>query len=80
MKKIAHVRRRFGYRRIHDLLRPQFPGVNHKRVYLGGITRSPPAGWSILGGRRGRKQPLLDIKLGVLGLSDHPRSQSLCRV
>ncbi|OGA86857.1 MAG: transposase [Burkholderiales bacterium GWA2_64_37] len=30
---IAHVRRRFGYRRIHDLLRPQFPGVNHKRVY-----------------------------------------------
>lgn len=30
---IAHVRRRFGYRRIHDLLRPRFPGVNHKRVY-----------------------------------------------
>lgn len=29
----AHVRRRFGYRRIHDLLRPEFPGVNHKRVY-----------------------------------------------
>lgn len=27
------MRRRFGYRRIHDLLRPQFPGVNHKRVY-----------------------------------------------
>jgi len=31
--EIAHVRRRFGYRRIHDLLRPQFPGVNHKRVW-----------------------------------------------
>ena len=31
--EIAHVRRRFGYRRIHDLLRPQFPSVNHKRVY-----------------------------------------------
>jgi len=31
--EIALVRRRFGYRRIHDLLRPQFPGVNHKRVY-----------------------------------------------
>ena len=30
--EIAHERRRFGYRRIHDLLRPQFPGVNHKRV------------------------------------------------
>ena len=31
--EIALVRRRFGYRRIHDLLRPAFPGVNHKRVY-----------------------------------------------
>jgi putative transposase len=30
---IAQVRRRFGYRRIHDLLRAGFPGVNHKRVY-----------------------------------------------
>jgi putative transposase len=27
--EIAHARRRFGYRRIHDLLRPQYPGVNH---------------------------------------------------
>ena len=31
--EIAHVRRRFGYRRVHDLLRLDFPGVNHKRVY-----------------------------------------------
>jgi putative transposase len=31
--EIAHARRRFGYRRIHDLLRPEFPRVNHKRVY-----------------------------------------------
>ena len=30
---IAQVRRRFGYRRIHDLLRPKFPNVNHKRIY-----------------------------------------------
>lgn len=30
---IAQVRRRFGYQRIHDLLRPEFPKVNHKRVY-----------------------------------------------
>ena len=30
---IAHARRRFGYRRIHDLLRPTFPQVNHKRIY-----------------------------------------------
>lgn len=27
------MRRRFGYRRIHDLPRPQFPVVNHKRAY-----------------------------------------------
>jgi putative transposase len=31
--EIAHARRRFGYRRIHDMLRAHFPGVNHKRVY-----------------------------------------------
>jgi putative transposase len=31
--EIAHARRRFGYRRIHDLLRPQYPGVNHKKIY-----------------------------------------------
>ncbi|MET3443619.1 hypothetical protein ABIC94_004425 [Variovorax paradoxus] len=30
--EIAHARRRFGYRRIHDMLRPHFPGVNHKRI------------------------------------------------
>ncbi len=31
--ELAQARRRFGYRRLHDLLRPEFPGVNHKRVY-----------------------------------------------
>jgi putative transposase len=31
--EIAHVRRRFGYRRTHDLLHPQFSCVNHKRVH-----------------------------------------------
>ena len=31
--EIARARRRFGYRRIHDMLRPDFHGVNHKRVY-----------------------------------------------
>ena len=30
---VAHERRRFGYRRVHDMVRAQFPGVNHKRVY-----------------------------------------------
>jgi putative transposase len=31
--ELAHLRRRFGYRRIHDLLRPAYPRINHKRVY-----------------------------------------------
>ena len=31
--ELAQVRRRFGYRRLHDLLRPEFPDVNHKKVY-----------------------------------------------
>jgi putative transposase len=30
---VAQVGRMFGYRRIHDLLRSEFPVVNHKRVY-----------------------------------------------
>ena len=29
----AHQRRRWGYRMIHDALRPQCPGINHKRIY-----------------------------------------------
>ena len=31
--ELAQVRRRFGYRRLHDLLRPEFPDVNHKKIY-----------------------------------------------
>ncbi|WP_230428350.1 IS3 family transposase, partial [Xanthomonas campestris] len=31
--KLAQARRRFGYRRLHDLLRPEFPQVNHKKIY-----------------------------------------------
>ena len=31
--ELAHERRRFGYRRLHDLLRPEFPDVNHKKIY-----------------------------------------------
>ena len=31
---IAHQRLRFGYRRVHDFLRRDFPGVNHMWVYL----------------------------------------------
>ena len=26
-------RRRFGYRRVHDMLRTEFPGTNHKKVF-----------------------------------------------
>jgi putative transposase len=32
MKAIAHERRRFGYRRIHALLRREGMAVNHKRL------------------------------------------------
>lgn len=31
--ELAHQRRRFGYRRIHDLLRAEGQHVNHKRVW-----------------------------------------------
>jgi putative transposase len=31
--ELAQARRRFGYRRLHDLLGPEFPKVNHKRIY-----------------------------------------------
>jgi putative transposase len=30
---LAHVRRRFAYRRIHDLLRPEGIHANHKKIY-----------------------------------------------
>ena len=29
----AHAHRRWGYRMIHDVLRPQYPRINHKRLY-----------------------------------------------
>ena len=29
----AHARRRRGYRMIHDVLRAQYPNINHKPVY-----------------------------------------------
>ncbi len=31
--ELAQIRRRFGYRRLHDLLRPEYPDVNHKKIY-----------------------------------------------
>ena len=33
MKAIAHKRRRFGYRRLHVLLRREGHAVNHKRLF-----------------------------------------------
>jgi putative transposase len=33
MKAIAHERRRFGYRRIHVLLRREGISINHKRLF-----------------------------------------------
>jgi putative transposase len=33
MVELAHLRRRFGYRRIHDLLAREGREVNHKRVW-----------------------------------------------
>jgi putative transposase len=33
IKELAHERKRFGYRRIHDMLRFEGVHVNHKRVY-----------------------------------------------
>ena len=29
----AHARKRWGYRMIHDVLRPQYSNINHKRLY-----------------------------------------------
>ena len=29
----AHERTRWGYRMIHNALRPEYPGINHKRIY-----------------------------------------------
>ena len=33
IKTIAFIRRRFGYRRVHQLLRREGVEVNHKKVY-----------------------------------------------
>lgn len=40
--EIALTRRRFGYRRGYDLLRAEFPIINHKRVYR--LCREPGPG------------------------------------
>ena len=40
----AHARRRWGYRMIHDVLRPQYPNINHKRVYRLTPLKACPSG------------------------------------
>ena len=50
MKAIAHERRRFGYRRIHVLLRRAGVTINHKRLF-----RHNPRGKLSVRKRGGRK-------------------------
>lgn len=38
--EIARARRRFGDGRVHDLLRVEFPGVDHKRVGHSALIRN----------------------------------------
>jgi putative transposase len=33
MRQLSAQCPRFGYRRIHDVLRPAYPEINHKRIY-----------------------------------------------
>ena len=33
IQAVAMERRRFGYRRVHDMLRSEFPSVNHKKIF-----------------------------------------------
>lgn len=55
---LAHARRRFGYRRIHDLLRREGVQANHKRVYR----LYSEAGLSVMKRRR-RKLVMLDRQI-----------------
>ena len=55
---LAHARRRFGYRRIHDLLRREGVQANHKRVYR----LYSEAGLSVRKRRR-RKLVMLDRQI-----------------
>jgi putative transposase len=48
MKAIAHERRRFGYRRLHVLLKREGYLINHKRLF-----RIPTA-WAALSDMMGR--------------------------
>lgn len=60
--ELAHERRRFGYRRIADLLRAAGTRINDKRVYR----LYKLAGLSVRK-RRGKQRPKLDIIYIVIG-------------
>ncbi len=44
MKAIAHERRRFGYRRLHVLLKREGFLVNHKRLFAFIVKNGPRSG------------------------------------
>ena len=59
---IAHQRRRWGYRMIHDVLRPRYPNVGHKPVYR----RNTTEGLSI---RKRIKTKSIGVRLPLSGCS-----------
>jgi putative transposase len=62
---LAHARRRFGYRRLHDLLRREGAAVNHKRIYR--LYRE--AGLSV---RKRRRRKSVMINRQALSVSTRP--------
>ena len=62
---LAHARRRFGYRRIHDLLRREGVRANHKRVYR--LYRE-----SALSVRRRRRRKFAMVDRQVLSAASQP--------
>jgi len=62
---LVHARRRFGYRRIHDLLRREGVRANHKRVYR--LYRE-----SALSVRKPRRRKLVLVDRQVLSAASRP--------
>ena len=64
---LAQARRRFGYRRIHDLLRREGVQANHKRVYR-------LYSEAKLGVRKRRRRKLVAVDRQVLSAASHPNA------
>ena len=60
--EIAHTRRRAGYRMIHDLLRPDNPGINHKRIYRLHSVAGLAVRKKVKARRYGERVPLVQAK------------------